>query len=57
MTPKRDRPEREKSPWCVICKGTGLVKAQPDMARVKRLYGQDATAASAQPTVRRCECR
>ena len=42
---------------CSHCQGTGLITADPDMELVHRLYGQDATAAGAQPTVTRCECR
>ena len=42
---------------CPTCDGTGWVTAQPDMDLVGRLYGKDATAASAQLTVTRCHCR
>ena len=45
------------APFCPRCDGTGLVRCEPGMDLVRRLYGPDATADAAQPTVRRCECR
>ena len=42
---------------CPHCDDTRWVKADPDMVKVRKLYGSDATAASAQLTVRRCACK
>ena len=41
---------------CPHCNGIRWVKAEPDMSKVRRIFGEDATVASAQPTVRRCAC-
>ena len=45
------------SPSCDKCGGTGLMNVEPNMEQVRRLYGPDATADSAQLTATRCDCR
>ena len=47
----------DPSPSCDKCGGTGMMTAEPDMERVRTVYGQEASAAVAQPIVTRCACR
>ena len=41
---------------CKVCDGTGWEYVLPDMNRIRAVYGDQYTASSVQPAVRRCEC-
>ena len=52
--------QRASDPYpspCNKCGGTGMMEVEPNMERVHHVYGQNATANVALPTVTRCECR